>query len=79
MSDLTPPMNREPKGDHNRRLSLGMEPEAFAIEAGITVDQLRTYERTPPDGDIDLEVAQRVGDALQRLEANPPSTQSVVN
>jgi hypothetical protein len=74
-----PPTMREPKGDHNRRLSLGLEPDDFAREAGVTVDQLRDYERTAPDHDFDLEVARRVGEALDRLEANPPATQRVRN
>jgi hypothetical protein len=54
-----PPTMREPKGDHNRRLSLGLEPDDFAREAGVTVDQLRDYERTAPDHDFDLEVEKR--------------------
>lgn len=74
-----PPTMREPKGDHNRGLSLGLEPDDFAREAGVTVDQLRDYERTAPDHDFDLDVARRVGEALDRLEANPPPTQRVRN
>jgi len=73
------PAMREPKGDHNRRLSLGLGPEAFAAEAGIPPEALRQYELTSPDQDFDLEVARRVGEALDRLEANPPSTQKVRN
>ncbi|MBD8065716.1 hypothetical protein IC608_09535 [Devosia sp. PTR5] len=76
---FTPPTQRSPKGDHNRRLSLGMEPDAFSAAAGITTAQLREYERTAPDHDFDLEVARRVGEALDRLEANPPPTQVVEN
>ena len=78
MTNVHPAM-REPKGDHNRRLSLGMSPEAFAIEAGVTVDELRAYELTSPDGSFDETVAARVGAALDRLEANPPPTQAVRN
>ena len=70
---------REPKGDHNRRLSLGMEPDQFAAAAGITVEQLRSYELTGPDQTYDLDVADRIGWALERLEASPPSSQKVVN
>ena len=72
------PSRRQPKGDHNRRLALGVEPDTFALEAGVTTAQLREYELTSPDGDFDLAVAQRVGAALERLEANPPATQTVV-
>lgn len=79
MTQHVPPTMREPKGDHNRRLSLGMEPEDFAAAAGITPEQLRAYELTSPDQDFDLEVADRVGWALERLEANPPSSQKVQN
>ena len=49
MTQHVPPTMREPKGDHNRRLSLGMEPEAFAAAAGITPEQLRAYELTSPE------------------------------
>lgn len=73
------PAQREPKGDHNRRLALGLEPDVFAAEAGITVEQLRAYELTSPDQDFDLFVADRVGAALERLEANPPPSQKVIN
>ena len=73
------PHARDPKGDHNRRLALGLDPEAFAAEAGVTPEDLRQYELTSPDQDFDLAVARRVGDALDRLEANPPPTQKVVN
>jgi len=74
-----PPDMREPKGDHNRRVSLGMEPENFAAAAGVTVEQLRAYELTGPDQDFDLDVADRVGWALERLEAQPPRSQIVRN
>lgn len=74
-----PPSMREPKGDHNRRVSLGMEPETFAAAAGITVDQLRAYEQSGPGEDFDFEVADSIGWALERLEAQPPSSQKVRN
>jgi hypothetical protein len=73
------PSAREPKGDHNRRLSLGMDPDVFANEAGVTAEALREYEETGPDHPFDLEVARRVGEALERLEADPPRTQRVKN
>jgi hypothetical protein len=63
------PNQRSPKGDHNRRLSLGIDPDVFAAEAGVTVEELRTYERTPPDGEFDQGVAERVGRALEMMEA----------
>jgi len=72
------PSRRQPKGDHNRRLALGLEPEQFAAEAGITVEELREYEFTGPDHDFDIEVARRVGEALERLEADPPDSQKVI-
>lgn len=70
---------RQPKGDHNRRLALGMDVDEFALEAGVTADELREYEQTWPDHEFNLEVAARVGAALERLEANPPATQKVSN
>lgn len=79
MTMLTDPTQRQPKGDHNRRLALGLDPDDFALEAGVTTEALRQYELTSPDQDFDLEVARRVGYTLERLEANPPSSQKVVN
>jgi hypothetical protein len=74
MSFPKDPSERQPKGDHNRRLSLGLEPEDFAAEAGVTVEALREYEMTSPDHDFDVEVAHRVGEALERLEAVLPKS-----
>lgn len=71
--------DRQPKGDHNRRLALGLDVDVFAIEAGITPDALRQYEGTGPDHDFDLEVARKVGAALERFERNPPPSQKVTN
>ena len=70
------PSERQPKGDHNRRLSLGLDADAFAAEAGVTVEALREYEMTAPDHDFDVEVAQRVGEALERLEAILPNSET---
>ncbi len=79
MSFPIDPTQREPKGDHNRRLSLGLDPDQFAAEAGITTEQLREYELTSPDQNFDVDVADRVGKALERLEANPLASQVVKN
>ena len=73
------PGERQPKGDHNRRLALFLEPAQFAAEAGITEEELREYERTPPDGRFDREVARRVGDALERLESVTPASRKVIS
>lgn len=70
------PTQRQPKGDHNRRLSLGLDPDQFALEAGVTVEDLRAYERTAPDHSFDIVVAERVGKALNRLEAVLPNAQT---
>tara|TARA_R110002020_G_scaffold2136_4_gene9764 strand:- start:1487 stop:2074 length:588 start_codon:yes stop_codon:yes gene_type:complete len=70
------PSQRQPKGDHNRRLSLELDPETFAAEAGVTPEQLRDYERTAPDHSFDPEVARRVGLALERLEQVLPNSQT---
>lgn len=70
------PTQRQPKGDHNRRLSLGLDPEQFASAAGITVEELREYESTWPDHEFSPMIAQRVGDALERLEAVLPNSEA---
>jgi hypothetical protein len=63
------PSERSPKGDHNRRLALAIDPDVFAAAAGISTEQLRAYEQTGPDGHFDLGVAERVGRALEIMEA----------
>lgn len=73
------PSTRQPKGDHNRRLALGMDIDDFALEAGLTAAQVHEYEMTSPDHAFDANVAMRYGAALDRLEANPPPTQRVQN
>lgn len=72
-------MQRQPKGDHNRRLSLGLSVDQFAKIAGLTSEQVHEYEMTSPDHRFDPEVAQRYGEALERIEADPPSFQRVRN
>lgn len=67
------PKKRQPKGDHNRRVAMAVEPDQFAAEAGVTTEQLREYERTSPDHRFDAEVAERVAAALDRLEAKLPN------
>jgi len=79
MTIPTNPVLREPKGDHNRRLSLGLDLDTFAAEAGVAPEALREYEMTSPDHPFDLEIARRVGEALERLEADPPASQIVRN
>lgn len=73
------PAIRSPKGDHNRRIALGVDIDDFARDAGITPEALHEYETTGPDGDFDINIAGLVGAALERLEANPPSSLKVVN
>lgn len=64
------PTERSPKGDHNRRLSLGIEADAFAVAAGVSSEELRHYEFANVDDTPDPVVAERVGRALERLEAS---------
>ncbi|MHA6692071.1 hypothetical protein [Devosia sp. A449] len=71
------PSRRNPKGDHNRRIALGLDLDQFAAEAGVSPEDLRHYETTSPDDDFDVDVAWRVGKALARLEAHPPTSQIV--
>lgn len=75
----TDPAQRQPKGDHNRRLALFLDPAVFAAEAGITEAELRDYERTGPDATFDPEIARRVGAALDRLEAATPPSKRIVS
>jgi hypothetical protein len=63
------PGKRLPRGDKNRRLSLGVSRDLMAEAAGITVEQLHDYEHTQPDRRFSLEIARRVGSALEQLEA----------
>ena len=62
------PLERSPKGDHNRRLALGIDPEVFAAEAGVTTEALREYEMTSPDASFDPVIAERIGRALEMME-----------
>lgn len=59
------PTRRQPKGDHNRRIALGLDLDQFAAEAGISPEELHEYETTSPDHDfdvdVDVDVAWRVG------------------
>jgi hypothetical protein len=71
--------DRQPKGDHNRRLALGLDVDEFAAIARVTPDELREYESTWPDHEFSMAVARKVGIALERLEADPPLTQKVIN
>ncbi len=64
------PHERSPKGDHNRRLSLGLEADEFAATAGISPQELKHYEFADVDEISDPLVAQKIGRALEELEAN---------
>lgn len=75
MSTIENPAERQPKGDHNRRVALGLAPEDFAAEAGITVDELKAYENTWPDHSFSPMIAERIGAALDRLERVLPNSE----
>jgi hypothetical protein len=64
------PYERSPKGDHNRRLSLGIDAAEFAATAGVSLDELKHYEFADVEEISDPTVADRVGRALERLEAS---------
>lgn len=64
------PLERSPKGDHNRRLSLGLDADEFAATAGISVEELKHYEFADTEEIDDPEIAAKVGRALEQLEAN---------
>jgi hypothetical protein len=74
MAEFLRDENRSPKGDHNRRLTLGIDPDVFAQAAGITTEDLRDYEATGPDKRFDPTVAHQVGVALERYESGAPLT-----
>lgn len=76
MSTTENPAERQPKGDHNRRVALGLSPEEFAAEAGITVDELKAYENTWPDHPFSPMIAERIGVALDRLEQVLPNSEA---
>jgi hypothetical protein len=63
------PHQRVPRGDKNRRVALGIDCGAMAEAAGITVQQLHSYEFTQPDRAFSVTTARRVGTALERFEA----------
>jgi transcriptional regulator with XRE-family HTH domain len=67
-----PDTERSPKGDHNRRIALGMSVAEFASVAGVSEDELREYEATGPDHAYDLAIAHRVGNILDRAEEGEP-------
>ena len=79
MHTLPDPSQRQPKGDHNRRVAMGVDIDRFAAEAGVTTEQLREYEMTSPDHDFDVEVARRVGYTLERLEHVLPNSEAAGN
>ncbi len=64
------PHDRLPRGDKNRRLSLGVTREEMATTVGVTVEQLHDYEHTQPDRRFSIAIARRVGAALEALEAS---------
>ena len=63
------PHERLPRGDKNRRLSLGVSREEFATAAGVSVEQLHDYEHTQPDRHFSFAIARRVGETLEQFEA----------
>jgi hypothetical protein len=50
--------------------------DQFAAAAGITVEELREYENTWPDHEFSPMIAERVGEALERLEARLPNSEA---
>jgi transcriptional regulator with XRE-family HTH domain len=64
---MHPPV-RSAASDRRRRMELGLSLDDFAIEAGISPNQLHDYESTAPGGRVDANVVLCVGEALDRLE-----------
>ena len=63
------PAERSPKGDHNRRLALGLDADHFAALAGVSVEELHEYESTGPDQSFSDWIADKVGAALEVAES----------
>ena len=63
------PHKRLPRGDKNRRLSLGASRDEAAAALGITAEQLRQYEFTQPDRGFSPTLAGRIGALLEAMEA----------
>jgi hypothetical protein len=61
---MHPPV-RSAASDRRRRMELGLSLDDFAIEAGISPNQLHDYESTAPGGRVDANVVLCVGEALE--------------
>jgi len=61
--------DRSPAMDRDRRERLGVSVDDLASQAGITPQELSTYEQAKSEADGDLTIAMKVSDALDALEA----------
>ena len=60
--------NRSPAMDRDRRERLGISADDLAARAGITPQELTTYEQAKSETDAHPTTAMKVGDALDAFE-----------
>jgi ribosome-binding protein aMBF1 (putative translation factor) len=64
--------DRTPAGDRDRRERLGISVDDLAAQAGITPQELTTYEQAKSAEDAIPSISGKVSDALDALEAAEP-------
>ena len=60
--------DRSPAADRDRRERLGISVDDLAIRAGITAQELTTYEQAKSEADANPSTAMKVIDALDAFE-----------
>ena len=60
--------DRSPSADRDRREQLGISADDLAARAGITAQELTSYEQAKSETDANPTVAMKVGDALDAFE-----------
>jgi transcriptional regulator with XRE-family HTH domain len=63
---------RSPAEDRGRRERLGISVDDLAAQAGITPQELSTYEQAKSADDVNMSIAYKIGDVLDALEAEEP-------
>ena len=64
--------DRTPSGDRDRRERLGISVDDLAAQAGISTQELTSYEHAKSADDVNMSIAYKIGDALDALEAAEP-------
>lgn len=60
--------DRSPSSDRDRREQLGISTDDLAARAGISPQELTTYEQAKSEADGNPTIAVKVGDALDAFE-----------